>query len=493
MLVCGHPCPSLCGEPCGIQQCHACAPQSEKEKVVDWILSQPLSDLNPLSDDLCNITITLSCNHTFTVETLDGICELKQFYQQDSTTGQWIRPTLPIQNSVKIFCCPTCRTPINARRYGRVTKRSNLDLLERNEATYMARSLHSIHNVLANLNRQPVDITTIFALDPAFVLSPTQLEKLERTKHHHLSATKVNSALSESLLWSQMDQICGLLKSDCTRWIRATKPFQVIYAQAAELSVTRTASLNAYDASLSMLYERELERSRRDPRPAKRPEDYALMVAKIKVGMEPPRIDTRFQVESIWTTIDVRFQLGSLAGKVHSALSQMSHVNDQQLDAWGRFTLFIYHSCLRDASLATRIASSTNAHRQKLLSDMRAIKASWHIAQFEAMATQGHYDRITPEAREALTFDMQSRLDSAKKEAQHKRNEYTHHTGLDIRLVEEQFDLPLQECFVHWEDLITSLHQPSVFYQPVAEDEIRQVLSSFTEYSESSLPISVSI
>jgi hypothetical protein len=212
---------------------------------VDLILLLPLSELDPTSDDLSNITITLSCKHTFTVEALDGICELKESYRQDATTGQWICPVLPGQRSVKIFCCPTCRTPINARRYGRVTKRSNLDLLERNEATYMAGSLRSIHKLLANLSRQPVVPTNIIAMDPALVLSPALLEKLERTQHRHLSAAKVNSALSESLLWSQMDQICGLSKSECTRWIRATRSFQEIYSQAARLSVTRTASLNA--------------------------------------------------------------------------------------------------------------------------------------------------------------------------------------------------------------------------------------------------------
>jgi hypothetical protein len=242
-----------------------------------------------------------------------------------------------------------------------------------------------------------------------------------------------------------------------------------------------------------MIYDQELAKSQRDQRPAKRPEEYALRVAKVKVAMEPPRIDTRFQVESIWTTIDVRFQLGSLAGKVYSALSQMNYINHQQLDAWSRFTLFIYHSCLRDASLAARIASNTNSHRQKLLSDMRTIKGLWHIAQFEAMAAQGHHNGITMEAREALTLEMQNRLHSAKERALHSRSVYTGQIGLDVRLVEEQFDLPLQECFVHWGDLITSLHQPSVFYQPVSEDETRQVVSSFTEYSQSSLPIGVHI
>jgi hypothetical protein len=115
---------------------------------------------------------------------------------------------------------------------------------------------------------------------------------------------------------------------------------------------------------------------------------------------------------------------------------------------------------------------------------MRTIKGLWHIAQFEAMTALGHHNGITTEARGALTLDMQNRLDSAKEKAQHSRNEYTRQTGLDVRLVEEQFDLPLQECIVHWEDLIASLHQPSAFYQPVSEDEIRQVVSSFTEYSQ---------
>lgn len=253
---------------------------------------------------------------------------------------------------------------------------------------------------------------------------------------------------------------------------------------ASKLSVARTAHASAYEAAFSMLYEQELIIARQGPRLPKQAEVFALRAAKIKVGMAPPRADTRFQVEAIWTTIDVRFMLASLAEKVYHALSQDSAENLHHIESWERFISFVYASCHRDAALASRIASTTSAHRQKLLSELRTLKTTWRSLQFKVMVAQSQKTGFSLDARKDLTKFVEDQLKVTKREATIKRHECTKHGGLASNIVEEEFDLPLQECFKHWEDLIEALNRPEVFYQSVSDEELRQVVSSFTEYSE---------
>jgi len=487
VLSCGHKCPSLCGEPCALQQCHICATRDEKGKVVDLILGLTLSDLDPSSSDLDNVTITLSCRHTFTVETLDGICGLKQSYQWDDNTGHWLKPTLPAESSIKTACCPTCRTPIDAYRYGRVTKRSNLDLLERNVATTMARNLSNIHQSFANIDRKGLENSLVSgaALDSSFSIAEGVLKRVEKASTRQLSDVNVTSALPVRFLGPQMAQICGLPKSDCQKWKLAIKPLQQIYSMALALSITRTAHVAAYQAAFSMLYEQALDSARQAPHPTIKPEVYALEVAKTKVGMAPPRADTRFQVEAIWTTIDVRLLLASLAEKVHEVLREKVPTNLEQLEAWTRFVAFVYRSCFRDASLASRIASTTNAYRQVLLSEMRGFKTRWRLMQFEVVIAQARQGGVNMEERKQLADQVQAQLDIAMREAAIKRRQCAFQGGLHASVIREQFDLPMGECFEHWQELVTALNRPSVFYQSISDDEVRAVVSSFKEYSKS--------
>jgi hypothetical protein len=74
--------------------------------------------------------IHLSCGHVFTMETLDGLLQLRRFYKQD-VKGNWedivrfdLDPSFPDSDSLAKVCCPQCRQPISrVKRYGRVINR----------------------------------------------------------------------------------------------------------------------------------------------------------------------------------------------------------------------------------------------------------------------------------------------------------------------------------------------------------------------------------
>lgn len=474
-LRCGHSCPSLCGEPCDRQMCHLCATQDQSQVVVDLILGLTIADLDPTSQELDNVTITLRCGHTFTVETLDGVCELGQYYRKHEVTGRWLSPIQRLEAFVKTPCCPTCRRPIEAQRYGRALKRGNLDILERNVATTMARELQSMQQELSTISTAGTDIDVLL---PFNVLEERFLSQKDyRTKI--LTPGRALPIVNERLLGLQMRKVCSLQAPNARRWSEAVKPYLDIYKRASDILAGRAAHMVAYEASYSMLYEHELARVQKGPFAPKYPERVALQSAKTKIGMPPPRADTRFKVEAIWMTIDIRHVLGSLAEKIHSRLSSQASHSQQQLEALQQFIIFIYHSCQLDSNAAIKIAQSSDAYRQELLSSMRQIKTTWRLVRVEKGSLPG---QETNEGRVARGKDVLQRLEEARLAARTVRNACSTKSGANFAMISQEFDAPMEKVFKQWQELGDHLSRPSVFYQPVSDDELYAVIGSFTEY-----------
>lgn len=455
--------------------CHLCATQDQSQVVVDLILGLTIADLDPTSQELDNVTITLRCGHTFTVETLDGVCELGQYYRKHEVTGRWLSPIQRLEAFVKTPCCPTCRRPIEAQRYGRALKRGNLDILERNVATTMARELQSMQQELSTISTAGTDIDVLL---PFNVLEERFLSQKDyRTKI--LTPGRALPIVNERLLGLQMRKVCSLQAPNARRWSEAVKPYLDIYKRASDILAGRAAHMVAYEASYSMLYEHELARVQKGPFAPKYPERVALQSAKTKIGMPPPRADTRFKVEAIWMTIDIRHVLGSLAEKIHSRLSSQASHSQQQLEALQQFIIFIYHSCQLDSNAAIKIAQSSDAYRQELLSSMRQIKTTWRLVRVEKGSLPG---QETNEGRVARGKDVLQRLEEARLAARTVRNACSTKSGANFAMISQEFDAPMEKVFKQWQELGDHLSRPSVFYQPVSDDELYAVIGSFTEY-----------
>ncbi|KAH9251102.1 hypothetical protein BASA81_011001 [Batrachochytrium salamandrivorans] len=118
-LSCNHDCPSLCGEVCPLPRlgCLVCAEDKYKNAVVDFIESRTLAELQAGER-----IITLSCGHSFTVESLDGTMDMDQFYADNL-------PKPIARSSIKYRACPNCRALVTARRYTRLFKRAEAERL----------------------------------------------------------------------------------------------------------------------------------------------------------------------------------------------------------------------------------------------------------------------------------------------------------------------------------------------------------------------------
>jgi len=122
-MSCGHPCTGLCGEPC--PEPEAACPQCFSEAYADrsiCVLDSDLSVEAPTWDPTQDPIIQLGCGHVWTVDTLDGIFFMHEFYEQDHL-GQWTaRKPVHLGYVAELDLhprCPTCHHPIShVKRYG---------------------------------------------------------------------------------------------------------------------------------------------------------------------------------------------------------------------------------------------------------------------------------------------------------------------------------------------------------------------------------------
>ena len=115
------------------------------------ILQRPLEDVLPESGNIDEMVITIpACRHVFTVETLDGLTGMNDFYSRNEQDTKWKGLLVPL-GFMNPPTCPTCRSPITCPRYGRIFKRADLDILERNVAAHMSQSLDKMQQILQDI------------------------------------------------------------------------------------------------------------------------------------------------------------------------------------------------------------------------------------------------------------------------------------------------------------------------------------------------------
>lgn len=369
-LACGHQCPSVCGEDCSIQVCPLCAPNELRAKTVDLVLGLTLADIVVDDATLDNLLITLpSCGHFFTVETLDGVCSIGDFY----TCGEsgWIGLRAP-QNSSgerrKPPVCPTCRTAITSPRYGRVFKSADLDILENNVISRMSRQLSSIQKSLSGVNKSEVERQLMDALTNVVSVSsvpcPRSVLKDDRRAREKI-LTEIRSSPLPSKYLIPTETLFTISPAIASIWKKVTQPLIQIYSQATKVANTRSAHLRAWESAFSFLYQQEMELAVADPgRAPRRLKEHALRMARMNVGQPQPRGDKRFLVEAIWATLHIRFYLADLARLWLEGIGGKRDYSPQQKQMWACYALFILNSCAQDVRIALDIAEESEGRRQ---------------------------------------------------------------------------------------------------------------------------------
>ncbi|EPQ57199.1 P-loop containing nucleoside triphosphate hydrolase protein [Gloeophyllum trabeum ATCC 11539] len=482
MLSCGHQCPSVCGEDCNIQVCPTCASEDEKSRIVDFIMHETLGNVNPDLNTLDQMLVTLpTCRHVFTVETLDGICDIKAYYTHDEQSGRWLGLKAPAPGFLKPPVCPTCRAAITAPRYGRIFKRADLDILEKNVANRMARSLATVSGILDQVSKIEMQNRLKEAatgIQVASVAEPRSQRQRRQKQIQGLIAEQRETPVPPSSLNPQAAEWHNISAVEAGVWRKVVRPLIQAYEQAVTISKTRSAHIHAWESAFSCLAQRELDAALMDPAHAPRnPNEHSMRMARLLVGQPKPQADKRFCVEAFWFTINIRFTLAELAQTWMDAVKEQPNYARQRWQQWATYKQFLLQTCLSDARIALDIATRSEARRQMTTTSLLIMRAELDRFQFNVKMSResGKF----AEQREKLAESAKTKHAVA---LAHKESVIRAHMqkmgGAEADWLRQNFIDVADTICEQWEALETNI-LADTFYQDVTVEEKMSVLAGF--------------
>ncbi|KZT65176.1 hypothetical protein DAEQUDRAFT_539533 [Daedalea quercina L-15889] len=482
-LSCGHSCPSVCGEPCEKQTCIVCLPPERRTDIVDFIIQRKLEEVDLSSNDTSERLITLTCGHIFTVETLDGHCDMHSYYEVDPM-GRFISTKAPPISYQSPPTCPTCRGPITALRYGRVTKRATLDILEQNVASKMSSSLENLsppmERLASLLETMQESAKTLRKGDEA----PDSAELRVRD-----ARGKSTEPLDPSLLGKDaMQSVHGLDTEEAKAWQNIVKDLVSLYRRAVHVANTRGAHVKAYEAALTTLYHLEIAAITSDPlRASDTPEQTAFEAVNKNIGQPPHKADTRFQIDAYLLSLELRFMLAQVASSRVQGIPVTTDTTHRQ--RWVSFIDFVLESCIEDARKALAMAQRSSASRQAARSAVYIIRSDFErfrsqiVEERSELARSG---RLTSTCRQALAMKVKAKSSEMLNASSKYEGEYTRSrpskTMQDLKDERAWFNENCGRKVERWREECTELEQLMLsdkFYQPLSLQEREDIVKAF--------------
>ncbi|KAG8746573.1 hypothetical protein FRC10_004425 [Ceratobasidium sp. 414] len=452
----------------------------------DLYLGLTLKELG-VGDNLDERTITLACQHTFTVETLDGVAELNKFYTQDANS-KWTSTALPdLTGEVRPRpVCPTCRGPVTSRRYGRVFKRADLDVLEHNVASVMSSELFVAQTKLQG-SRGDIEARVVSGIKTAKVTKPGQNPVASKKRQENASKERTvllnrggAGPMPPGLLAESLSEAHLIDAQQRGAWKEAIEPVLGAYIQACELFNKRSSHSVAYEGSFAALYRDEIAKSLASPsRVPREPEQLAMRLARMRIGDAlPPRTDKRFLLEAFCMTIEILLLLGRLAQRCSDLLSDRA--NDTKL--WHDFAYFIFEQAQADAEKALTMARDSESHRKVVSCSLLLLRAEMAIARFRLK------DKI---AAQEMTVNLKAELQGEhtqtgelfKSRISEVERDYKGHFGTASRSgagewLRENFGTHADALLKSWEGVKESIRL-GTWYATVTNEEKLSIVKAF--------------
>lgn len=427
-----------------------------------------------------------SCGHVFTVETLDGLTDIKEFYDRDRHDLRWIGLKAPL-GVVKPPSCPTCRAPITCNRYGRITKRANLDILERNVASNMSQSLDRWKTSIRRLDETTATNTLTTAastLQASSPIKPPAPQKLNKARKAVLCNT-MEKPVSRADIRAESKKLHYIDSALTRAWKMATSPLFQSYEEIVKIADTKSAHTQAWEAAFSFLHEREIEAGFREPSNLPRkPEQHAMRMARLQVGQPRPLADKRFLVEAFWGSIHVRLTLIRLAESWLDRLTvmdatQFSHFHIQQ---WASYIDFLLKTCTLDAEKALHVAEDSKSHRQIIKSVLHTLRIELEAFRFNLHMCKKFGTFKNPDRRSALRKKADELGGLCKQNMDLAVDVYLRDTSTspqDMEWVTENFTQTANVIVEEWRKIEKSILLDS-FYQPVSLEEKMDIIRAFS-------------
>ncbi|CAE6460674.1 unnamed protein product [Rhizoctonia solani] len=477
----------LCGEPCANQVCRVCATEDQLDAVVDMIMQLTLRDVDD-SDSLDAMTITLKCGHTFTVETLDGITHLGDFYAQNSE-GKWVQAITPEthgENRVRPVC-PTCRGDIDALRYGRVCKSSNLAILQHNISSKLSKLLRVAQTTLAE---------ALIGLEPAIVLAADKCPSYEAPSAADVA--KANEAL-EILLRKQpelptpsktleaLSEFHGLPPAYTKLWKGVVKKLLQAYRQAQQVTTHRDSTVQTYEASLATLFEEELEYFAAHPtHTSQNIEQRALQLARMRIGQPPPRASLRFTVEAFWVTIRVLISLAETANHASKTIRNGRPDSIKNCTPWSNLAEYFLQRAVHDSRTALNLAERSESWNKAAKCQVIAMQAQFELVSHKCRTTIEH-GRLTAATKVDLMGMCTQEFEAAQDLRMKVAREYVDRGANDSRSrmqwIEDNFLKPTVQILDSWKELKQAV-ESGVWYSTLTKEESRDIMRALMAGSD---------
>ncbi|KAG8922700.1 hypothetical protein FRC01_013709, partial [Tulasnella sp. 417] len=401
------------------------------EQVVDLIMGTKMNEIDPNSDELADILITLPCRHTFTVETLDGHCGIEAYYTRRD--GVWSELAATPTDIQKSLACPLCRGPVNAKRYGRIQRRADLDMAEQNVANSSRRALQEAERSVREFNLDQECGLLAQTLAGENLREPGNDE--ERDKPTPADAAKSEFIASKSLFPIDPEAMrgktlrqFGLSIAAGRAWNKCIWNLVTAYQTAVTISHERFPLLRTYDAAVSELnrhYSQLLASGDLDAPDGVSFQDFALLKAKTASGFPaPPKAHLRFRVEAFWTAIDVRFKIVAL---IESLTLHPSLRNSQILEGLRAFNNFLMDCVQHDAQRAIDLAEESQSQRQVLRSALLLMRARWQA--FAIKTTSWRPAQSNPAVLRERVTEAEAGCAKAKRNLERRRRAFLEKMG----------------------------------------------------------------
>ena len=466
-----------------------------KTTIVDFILQRPVSDIDTTSDDVSEKLITLECGHIFTVETLDGHCSMSEYYEIDPMTGGYITPKAPPIKYQTPPACPTCRGPITSPRYGRVTKRANLDILEQNVASNMSARLEkhgpSLETITAALEKSETDAQKIPILDD-FASEDAFVQICERRRE---SFGKPDEPLPVGAL-RQLKDRHGFSPKEEKEWKKIAKHINRVYEAIADIASSRSAHVKAYEAAMTTLFKLEMEAVALDPSQVDEQTQHEVAFAAVnaKIGQPPHKADRKYHIEAFLLSIELRLMLAQIASARVAGLpltsGDLDHPRHRQI--WTSFTGFLYDSCIEDCAKAVSLARSCSALRQETRVCIMDLRCKFEKARFDALENRrkiqisGQSGDAQTRMREGLGISVARQRAAAREALLRVRTRYLQSRPVhsreemneEILWFAENCTPKAEKIFAAYKDLQEHVLKGEVFYQSVSLRETEDIVKA---------------
>ena len=479
-----------------------------KTAIVDFILQRTISEIDTTSDDVSEKLIALECGHIFTVETLDGHCERSQYYDTDPLTGRYLGMKAPPIKYQTPPACPTCRGPITSPRYGRITKRANLDILEQNVASNMSKRLErhgpALESITAGLEASETAVKAI--VGGADLVSEEDFAQIcEKRKN---SFGQPDKPLPVNML-RELSQCHGFSNKEADAWKKIAKDINRVYGAIADVASSRSAHVKAYEAAVTTLFKLEMEAVALDPSKidGKTQHEAAFAAVNAKIGQPPHKADRKYHIEAFLLTIELRLMLARIASARVSEfpLTPKEPDHPRHREIWSTFVGFLYDSCIEDCAKAVSLAQSCSALRQEARVVTVNLRCAFEKVQFEALERRRKiptsFESGDPQlrARERLGKFVLEKKTEARRALMQARTRYFQNRPVNSLAQMDEEDVWFEEncasmaekVIAAYEDLRVKALKMEVFYQKVTLEEKRQIVDSFrahfgTEYGQRS-------